>query len=150
MQLAYKELNQGITCIETYYRRPQLASCYMMEDAGEVAFIDTGTAHTVPLILELLEKKGLAPEAVKYVMPTHVHLDHAGGTGQMMAAFPNATLIIHPHGARHMISPEKIIAGATAVYGEETFKEDYGELLPLQQDFLLAHPRHIQIFLSLC
>ena len=133
MKLDYQDLGQGISCIETYYQRPHLACCYMIEDQGEVAFIDTGTANSIPLVMELLSEKGISPEDVKYVMPTHVHLDHAGGTGQMMQQFPNAKLVIHPYGARHMIDPTKLIAGTLAVYGEEIFNRDYGELIPVEE-----------------
>ncbi len=93
--------------------------------------IDTGTSHVVPAVLELLALQGLQPEQVKYIIPTHVHLDHAGGTGQLMAALPNAQMVIHPRGAQHMIHPEKIIAGTIAVYGEEVFKERYGSIVPV-------------------
>ena len=50
-------------------------------------------------------------------MVTHIHLDHAGGAGVLMQQFPNAVLVVHPRGARHMIDPEKIIAGTVEVYG---------------------------------
>ena len=63
----------------------------------------TGTANAVPYVLKALEAKGIAPEQVDYVLLTHVHLDHAGGAGQLMARFPNARLSVHPRGARHMI-----------------------------------------------
>lgn len=83
-----------------------------------VALVDTGTYYTVPLIMEVLADLGLSASHVRYVMPTHVHLDHAGGAGELMAQCPNATLIVHPKGAPHMIDPSKLQAGATVVYGE--------------------------------
>ncbi len=131
MQLSYRDLEHGITCIETYYTRPELASCYLIVEGDEAALIDTGTAHTTPLILELLERKGIAREQLRYVVPTHVHLDHAGGTGQLMQALPEARLIVHPRGARHMIEPSKLEAGVRAVYGDEIFVRDYDHLLPV-------------------
>jgi glyoxylase-like metal-dependent hydrolase (beta-lactamase superfamily II) len=131
VELLYRDLEYGITCIETYYRRPGLASCYLIEHQGEAALVDTGTAHTAPLIMELLDKKGLSRNQVKYVIPTHVHLDHAGGAGQLMELLPSAQLVIHPLGSRHMIDPAKLAASATAVYGEAQFKEDYDELKPI-------------------
>jgi glyoxylase-like metal-dependent hydrolase (beta-lactamase superfamily II) len=67
-------------------------------------------------------------------MPTHVHLDHAGGVGALMQALPNAQLVIHPYGARHMIDPSKLVAGASAVYGEDEFASLYGELVPVDKD----------------
>ena len=119
--------------IDTGLYRPGLAACYLVADAGELAIIDTGTMHSLPHVLEAIESIGARPEQVRYVMPTHVHLDHAGGTGQLMRACPNATLVAHPKGLPHMIDPSKLQAGATAVYGEEAFARDFGELLAVDE-----------------
>ncbi|MCW8825247.1 MAG: MBL fold metallo-hydrolase [Gammaproteobacteria bacterium] len=132
-ELIYQELGFDISCIESGYQRQGLACCYMIESDGEVALIDTGTAHTVPFILELLDSKSIDREQVKYIIPTHVHLDHAGGSGQLMAQLPNANLVVHPFGSRHMIDPTKLQAGATAVYGEEAFKRSFDSLLPIDE-----------------
>lgn len=137
MKLAYQELGQGITCIETYYQRPRLACCYLVREGDEVALIDTGTARNVPLIMELLDHYGLSADQVKYVIPTHVHLDHAGGAGQLMEQLPKAQLVVHPYGARHMIDPTKVQASTIAVYGEEAFKRDYLELVPIPEQRVL-------------
>lgn len=129
----YQELDHQITCIDTEYQRPGLAACYLIESEGEAAFIDTGTSHSVPLLMSVLRTKGIAPEQVKYVIPTHVHLDHAGGAGALLARLPEANMVIHPYGARHMIDPSKLAAGAKAVYGEEKFKQEFGELIPVDK-----------------
>jgi glyoxylase-like metal-dependent hydrolase (beta-lactamase superfamily II) len=118
--------------------RPGLAACYLIQSAGEAALIDTGTAPRATLLLALLAHKQITPEQVKYVIPTHVHLDHAGAAGQLMQELPAAQLVVHPRGSRHLIDPSKLIAGATAVYGEETFKSLYGELLPVPARRVLA------------
>ncbi len=120
-------LGRGVTCIDTLYIRPGVASCYLLEHNGKAAFIDTGTTYTTPRLLDLLSEKGLSRKDVEYVIPTHVHLDHAGGAGTLIEALPNAKLVIHPRGARHMIDPAKLVAGAKAVYGEEAFNKLYGE-----------------------
>ncbi|PLX62019.1 MAG: MBL fold metallo-hydrolase [Sedimenticola selenatireducens] len=134
VKLSYQDLGQGIFCIDTFYYRPNLDGCYLIQQGDEAALIDTGTSHVAPAVMELLDLRGIRPEQVKYVIPTHVHLDHAGGTGQLMALLPNAQMIIHPMGARHMNHPEKIIAGTIAVYGEEVFKERYGTILPVPEE----------------
>ncbi len=131
--LRYTDLPEQICCIDTQYMRPGLAACYLVESADEAAIIDTGTAHSVPLIMQVLANKGLEPAQIRYVIPTHVHLDHAGGAGQLMRLLPEAELVVHPFGARHMIDPAKLIAGATSVYGEARFKQLYGELLPVPE-----------------
>ena len=93
------------------------------------AFIDTGTTLSVPLLIKVLEEKGISRKKVTHVMVTHVHLDHAGGAGILMQEFPNAVLVVHPHGARHMIDPEKLTAGTVAVYGEENMRKHYGTII---------------------
>ena len=130
----YADLGQHITRIDTGLMREGLAACYLLQGGDEYAIIETGTDNTVPIILALLEQRGIEREQVKFVIPTHVHLDHAGGVGGLMQALPVATLLIHPRGARHMIDPSKLKAGATAVYGEDAFAKTYGDVIPVQAD----------------
>lgn len=127
----YQKISPDITCIETNYQRVGLACCYLLQEGDSAALIDTGTPHTIPTIMALLQQRGLRPEQVQYVIPTHVHLDHAGGAGQLMQQLPEARLVVHPFGARHMIDPARLAAGATAVYGEEQFARDFGVLEPI-------------------
>ncbi|MBN2886271.1 MAG: MBL fold metallo-hydrolase [Chromatiaceae bacterium] len=132
MPTAHPEtIAEGILCIDTGLYRPGLAACYLVRSADRLAFVDTGTEHSVPALLALIERLGLSPEHVDYVIPTHVHLDHAGGAGALMAACPNARLVVHPKGAPHLIDPARLIAGASAVYGAEAFKRDFGGLQPI-------------------
>lgn len=123
--------DHGIYAIDALYVRPQLVAIHLIVEQGRAAFFDTGTRHSLPQVLAALATLGLSPESVDYVIPSHVHLDHAGGAGAMMAAFPKATLVVHPRGARHLIDPAKLLAGATAVYGAAAVRELYGELLPV-------------------
>jgi glyoxylase-like metal-dependent hydrolase (beta-lactamase superfamily II) len=120
----------GIHTIDAGYLRPGMASIHLIEQAGHAALVDTGTRHSVPHLLASLAELGLAPEAVDYVIATHVHLDHAGAAGALLAACPNARLVVHPKGARHLIDPAKLIAGSIAVYGEARFRQLYGDILP--------------------
>lgn len=138
MQARYEDLGHGIYCIDTDLYRPQLAACYLIREGDAVAFVDTGTYHTIPLLMEVLADLGLSADNVRYVIPTHVHLDHGGGAGELMARCPNATLIVHPKGAPHMLDPARLQAGATAVYGEEGFAKDYGKLVAVPAERLIA------------
>src|SRR6185436_845299 len=99
------DYGHGISAVDTVYDRREQTAIHLLIEAGRAAVIDTGTAHAVPHVLAALEAKGIAPAQVDYVILTHVHLDHAGGAGQLMAKFPNARLTVHPRGARHMIDP---------------------------------------------
>ncbi|NEX19445.1 MBL fold metallo-hydrolase [Thiorhodococcus mannitoliphagus] len=130
----FKEIADGIFCIETGLYRHGLAACYLVRSGDRLTFVDTGTANTFPSLLGVIEALGLTPAHVDFVIPTHVHLDHAGGSGNLMQACQTARLVIHPKGALHMIDPSKLIAGATAVYGEEGFAKDFGELLPVPEE----------------
>src|SRR5215475_9399490 len=109
----------GIFAVDTGFHRDRYDAAWLVVEGGRAAFIDTGTAFAVPRLLAALEFVGLKPTEVDYVIPTHVHLDHAGGAGQLMQRLPHAQLIVHPRGARHMIDPGDLWAGALGVYGQE-------------------------------
>ena len=143
-------LGSGITRVDTGFFRKGMAACYLLERANdqgemEIAIVETGIGKTVPVLLQLIAEKGYAVEQVRYVIPTHVHLDHAGGVGGLMAALPNATLVIHPQGARHMVDPSKLQAGAIAVYGEAVFNETYGVLTPVPESRVQTAPDGMQL-----
>ena len=121
----------GVIAVDSGYHRPNMAACYLVESETEVAIVETGTNDSVPRLLRALEERGWQPEDVRYVIVTHVHLDHAGGAGSLMAACPNATFLVHPRGARHMIDPSKLEASVRQVYGNEIFDRDYGTLVPI-------------------
>ncbi|TXH02992.1 MAG: MBL fold metallo-hydrolase [Nevskiaceae bacterium] len=135
---AFRDLPHGITCIDTEQHRQGMAACYLIQHQGAAAFVECGTTHSVPSLLALLDKKNIAREQVAYVIPTHVHLDHAGGAGALMQALPQARLVVHPRGARHMIDPTQLLAGATAVYGAAAVQKMYGELVPVPEARVIA------------
>jgi len=110
-----------------------MAACYMVEDQDELALVEAGTNHSAPIILKTLEMRGWKREQVRWVIVTHVHLDHAGGAGKLMEALPEARLVVHPRGARHMIDPERLEASARGVYGDEEFESHYGSLVPVPE-----------------
>jgi glyoxylase-like metal-dependent hydrolase (beta-lactamase superfamily II) len=128
------DFSAGITAIDTDYVRPKLAASHLIVDHGRAAFVDTGTTHSVPNLLAALEARDVDRADVDFVLATHVHLDHAGGAGALMAALPNARCAVHPRGARHLAEPSKLIAGSIAVYGEARYRELYGELVPIPEE----------------
>jgi len=127
----FEELGHGITAIDTGYVRPFFDASHLVVENGRAAFVDVGTGHSVSGLLAALEAKGLPPGAVDYVIVTHVHLDHAGGAGEMMRRLPQARLVVHPRGARHMVDPSRLWAGASAVFGEEFVLRSYGAPVPV-------------------
>jgi glyoxylase-like metal-dependent hydrolase (beta-lactamase superfamily II) len=130
-------MGDGLFLIDTDYVRPGLAASHLIVDDGRAAFVDTGPGPAAPKLLAALDEVGIAPADVDYLFLTHVHLDHAGGAGQMMRALPNAKAVLHPRGAPHLVDPSKLIAGTIAVYGEAAYRELYGELLPIPADRVL-------------
>jgi glyoxylase-like metal-dependent hydrolase (beta-lactamase superfamily II) len=127
-------LPHGIHVIDTGFHRPLFDASFLIVERGRAAFIDTGTNFAVPRLLETLRDLGLSTASVDYVIPTHVHLDHAGGVGLLMQALPQATLVVHPRGARHMIDPAALYQGALAVYGQAEMDRAYGQLIPVNAE----------------
>jgi glyoxylase-like metal-dependent hydrolase (beta-lactamase superfamily II) len=123
--------NDGVTAIDTEYARLLQDASHLIVEGGRAAFIDTGVNDSVPLLLDALQQKNLDVGDVNYVILTHVHLDHAGGAGELMHALPNARCVVHRYGAPHMIDPGKLIAGTEAVYGVEKTREIYGTIRPI-------------------
>jgi len=130
---ALNYLNDGVYCVDAAHMRDELASIYIMHEGDEVAIIDTGTQYSLDNVLNTLNQLDIDQQQVKYVIPTHIHLDHAGGAGVMMEQFEQAQLIIHPRGARHMIDPARLVAGSIGVYGEKLFEQLYGEIKPVDE-----------------
>lgn len=131
MKPAYFPYDNGISAVDSGYVRHLHAAIHFIVENGRVALIDTGTNESLPHADWVLGQLGLGADAVDYVIVTHVHLDHAGGAGAMMKAFPRAQLVVHPRGARHMADPSKLIAGAAVVYGAAEVRRLYGDILPI-------------------
>jgi glyoxylase-like metal-dependent hydrolase (beta-lactamase superfamily II) len=125
----FEPLADGIHVIDTGFHRPRFDASWLIVENGRAAFVDTGTNHAVPRLLGTLDALGLAPDAVEWVIPTHVHLDHAGGAGLLMQHLPRATLLVHPHGARHLTDPARLVASATRVYGAAEMERSYGRIV---------------------
>ena len=138
MQSTFYDFDHGITCVDTLYQHRGHTACYLLIENNHAAFVDTGTGKSVPYLLKILKLKNISIENVDYVIPTHVHLDHAGGAGKLMHELPNAKLVIHPRGAKHMVDPNNLIIGVTTVYGQEKFKEYFGEVVPIDKERVIV------------
>ncbi|MCK4836107.1 MAG: MBL fold metallo-hydrolase [Candidatus Aminicenantes bacterium] len=134
-ELSIKTLGKGVFEIDCFYlERKAYTACYLVEKDSEIAIIETNTNYAVPLILEAIKSLGYREEQVKYIIITHVHLDHAGGAGELMSQLSEAYLVAHPRGAGHMIHPEKLIASVKQVYGDEKYQQLYGNILPVPEE----------------
>lgn len=142
------DYEDGISAIDAELLRRNATSIHLIIENGRAAIVDTATNDAVPLALEALERKGLAPEDVEYVVLTHIHLDHAGGAGLLMTQLPNATLTVHPRGARHIADPRRLIEGTVAVYGPETARRLYGDIVPVPSTRIMQTPSDTRISLN--
>lgn len=133
-----KDEQISVALVDCHYKAPERAAAYLMVEDGRAAFVDNNTVHAVPELLEALRKSGLGPEQVDYLIVTHVHLDHAGGTAELLRHCPYATVLAHPKSVRHLIAPDRLVAGAKAVYGEATFTKLYGVIEPIPESRLRA------------
>lgn len=103
----------------------------------QLTLVETSASPSVPYILRGLEDLGLDPKDVRYIIVTHIHLDHSGGAGLLLKSCPNAKVVVHPNGARHLAHPERLIDGARTVYGEK-FDELFDPILPIPEDKLIT------------
>lgn len=118
----------SVFTIDCNYILPELACAYLVIEGNEASFIENNTTKAVPILLSELKKHNISKENVKYIIITHVHLDHAGGTAALLEECPNATVIAHPRAAPHLVSPQRLIESAKQVYGEENFLKLYGDI----------------------
>jgi glyoxylase-like metal-dependent hydrolase (beta-lactamase superfamily II) len=102
--------------------------------------VETGTAPSAPLVRDALAALGVGPEDLASVVVTHIHLDHAGGTGDIAGMFPGAEVVVHELGARHLADPSRLMASARMVYGDE-LDGLFGALAPTPAERIRAVDR---------
>jgi glyoxylase-like metal-dependent hydrolase (beta-lactamase superfamily II) len=105
---------------------------YFIKD-GAGAIIEPGPAVLVPDILKAAEELGI--KKPEYIIPTHIHLDHAGALGKLAEIFPNAWLVLNRQGAKHMVEPSRLIKSTKMAFGDD-FEKMYGPILPLPESRL--------------
>ncbi|MEK3855313.1 MBL fold metallo-hydrolase [Cytobacillus sp. FSL H8-0458] len=112
----------------------------------KLTLIETSASPSIPYILGGLSELHFTPEEVDYIIVTHIHLDHAGGTGLLLTHCPNAKVIVHPKGARHLADPSRLISGAKAVYGDQ-FDGLFNPILPVPEDRIITkeHGEELEI-----
>ncbi|WP_156856094.1 MBL fold metallo-hydrolase [Oceanobacillus sp. AG] len=127
------QLDERISLIDGFDMDiPSRTGTYVIQEE-ELTLIEVGPSPSVKYIKRGLENLSRSLAEVRYIIVTHVHLDHAGGAGFLLQQCPNATLIVHPRGGRHLIDPTKLAAGARAIYGE-SFSEIYDPIVPVPAD----------------
>jgi glyoxylase-like metal-dependent hydrolase (beta-lactamase superfamily II) len=126
----------GITAVDTMMAgREAVTSAYLIQ-AEEPALVETGPTTSVDAVLDGLAGLGLGANDLAHIVVTHIHLDHAGGTGRLAGYFPQARVWVHDRGAPHLADPSKLLRSAARVYGEEHMRELFGPVDPVPPDRL--------------
>lgn len=99
--------------------------------------IETGTAKSADIVIRSLAELGIGPDDLATIVVTHIHLDHAGGVGDIAEAFPKAEVVVQEKGARHLVDPTRLVASAHRVFGE-AMDRLFGDLRPVPAERLVA------------
>ncbi len=128
----------GITAIDTFMGgRARYTAAYLL-DAAEATLVETGPGTSIEPVAAALDHLGIEPRDLAHVVLTHIHLDHAGGVGQLAARFPMATVWVHERGAPHLVDPSRLVASTARVWGEREMRELFGPAEPVRDDRVRA------------
>jgi len=127
--LAYLDLN--------FLGVPRIIASVVVHGPGGAAIIDPGPSSTLPALRAGLAKSGIALGDLRAVLLTHIHLDHAGATGTLVHENPALRVFVHEKGAPHIVDPEKLIASATRLWGDEMDRL-WGEFRPVPRQALVV------------
>ncbi len=131
------EIAPGIRQLDTLLGGMEELTAGFLIDGPMPALVETGSQSSVPAVHAALDALGLGPLDLRWIIVTHIHLDHAGGVGELAHDFPNATVVVHEHGARHLIDPSRLVDSASRVYGP-LLDSLYGRMTPVPEDRLIA------------
>jgi glyoxylase-like metal-dependent hydrolase (beta-lactamase superfamily II) len=112
---------------------PGIIATAILQGPSGVALIDPGPSTTLANLKSALARKGIGIQDVRQVLLTHIHLDHAGGTGALVRENPAIDVFVHERGARHMVDPAKLMSSATRLYGAD-MERLWGDFLPVPQE----------------
>ena len=115
---------------------PGITAAYLIR-GDRPCLVETGTAPSAPVVRDAVLSLGVGPAELATVVVTHIHLDHAGGAGDIASMFPSASIVVHQKGARHLADPSRLMASARQVYGS-ALDTLFGELSPVPASRLVA------------
>jgi len=124
-------LASGLSYVDLHFRNaPRIIATVVLQGADGVALIDPGPSSTLPALHAALSQAGIGVKDLRTILLTHIHLDHAGATGTLVAENPALRVYVHEKGAAHMADPGKLIASATRLWGAEMDRL-WGEMRPV-------------------
>jgi glyoxylase-like metal-dependent hydrolase (beta-lactamase superfamily II) len=131
------KVSERVYILDTYaLGQPGTVSAYLVK-GPKPTLVDCGYASSYRSVLEGLAEAGTMPSDIRYVVPTHVHLDHAGAAGRLLKQMPNARVVAHEKSVPHLVDPTKLIESSTKVFGEAIMGL-YGLPDPIQADRITA------------
>ena len=141
-----RRIAEGVLEIDTLLGGWQRVTAGYLLEGPRPVLVETGSQSSVPVLLDALASLGLGPSDLAGVVVTHIHLDHAGGVGDVARAFPEATVYVHELGARHLADPTRLVDSASRVYGP-LLDSLYGRLdpTPVERLHVLADGEEIDL-----
>jgi len=128
-----REVAQNILLIDNeLYSIPKWGSVYLLNEEKK-ALVDTGPTTSVKAVLDGIKEVGVAPGEINYIIATHIHLDHVGGAGELIKHMPEAKVIVHAKGARHLVKPERLMKSFASTMGERMMQKT-GPVTPIDKE----------------
>jgi glyoxylase-like metal-dependent hydrolase (beta-lactamase superfamily II) len=131
------DIAPGIRQVDTLLGGMDQLTAGFLIDGPMPALVETGSQSSVPAVHAALDALGLGRQDLRWIIVTHIHLDHAGGVGELARDFPNATVVVHERGARHLLDPSRLVDSASRVYGP-LLDSLYGRMTAVPEDRLIA------------
>ncbi|MCP8615689.1 MBL fold metallo-hydrolase [Salirhabdus salicampi] len=131
------DLGDDVTLIDLFDLNMESRTGSYVLHSEKLTIVETSASPSIPYLIRGLEQLNIKPEDIEYVIVTHIHLDHAGGVGLLLEKCPNAKVVVHPRGKRHLADPSKLIAGAKAVYGDK-FASLFDPIIPVPEERLIT------------
>lgn len=132
-----EDLDGGLRAVDTLTAGLTNVTAGYLVDAPRPVLVECGPALSVRNVIEALRGLGMGPDDLAYLVVSHIHLDHAGGAGDVLQAFPNAKVVVSEVGARHLSDPERLNASSRRVYGP-LMDSVYGDCTPIEPERVLA------------
>lgn len=127
---AVEQLPSGLRAIDTLTAGMTKVTAGYVIDAPRPTLVECGPALSIANVIDGLHGLGMDPDDLAYLVLSHIHLDHAGGAGDIARAFPSATIVVSEIGARHLVDPERLNASSRRVYGD-LMDSVYGDCTPI-------------------
>ena len=131
-----EKIRDGINMIDTMLGgKPGVTGIYLFE-GDQPAIVDTGAETSADTVDDALQRAGIGPDDLAWIVLTHVHLDHCGAAGVLAQRYPRATVVTHRRGAPHLVDPSRLVAGTEDIYGP--FFSLYGGLAAIPEERVVA------------